>query len=286
MWIWKQKNWPNFSWDNKKTAPLLRQVQLNQGILLGKMETQNNENLAIELDTLLTNILNSYAIEGEKLNAFSVRSSLANKLGITQKEPYPTSEVSNGVAAMIFDAIHNLHTPLTSERLFQWHYWLFPNSSSQFNHLIAGELRGPEPMQVVSGRLDRPTVHFEAPPRTNLEAELNQFIAWFNHSQNDPALDPLLRSAICHLWFVTLHPFDDGNGRITRALTDLTLAQGEKRSIRFYAMSVAILEKKKSYYDILEQTQKGQLNITDWIIWFLTTLDQSIISALNEVEQT
>lgn len=286
MWIWKQQDWPDFSWDEEVVNPLLRQVRLNQGILLGKMEVQNSDDASIELDTLLANILNSSAIEGEMLNAFSVRSSLANKLGISETQKYPRSEQSDGVAEIIVDATHDLDSPLTKDRIFQWHRWLFPAALKTFSRVNVGEFRGSYPMQVVSGRIDRPTVHFEAPPRTDLEKEVQTFIAWFNSSKNDLLLDPLLRAAICHLWFVTLHPLDDGNGRITRALTDLALAQGEKRSIALYAMSASILKHRKAYYDILELSQKGSLNITAWISWFLNTLDQAVTDALNEIEQT
>ncbi|MEH6453078.1 MAG: Fic family protein [Psychromonas sp.] len=286
MWIWSEQSWPNFTWQSALVNPLLRKVQLNQGILLGKMATVGADPKSIELDTLLANILNSSAIEGEHLNAFSVRSSLANKLGVSESQQYPTSASSDGIAAMMIDAIHDLDSPLTLERIYQWHQWLFTESESAYNKIRIGALRGSEPMQVVSGRIDRPTVHFEAPPREVLEGELNQFIDWFNESRNDPVLDPLVRAAICHLWFVTLHPLDDGNGRITRALTDLALAQGEKQSIRLYAMSVGILKQRKSYYDILEQTQKSTIDITSFIVWFLDTLNLTILDVLDEMEQT
>jgi len=286
MWIWNEKNWPNFTWQNELINPLLREVQLNQGILLGKMATVEADPKNIELDTLLANILNSSAIEGEQLNAFSVRSSLANKLGVSESHQYPTSPSSDGIATMMIDAIHDLESPLTIERIFQWHQWLFTEPEWGFNQIRVGALRGSEPMQVISGRLDRPTVHFEAPPRDVLEVELNKFIHWFNESRNDPIVSPLVRAAICHLWFVTLHPFDDGNGRITRALTDLALAQAEQRSIRLYAMSVSILKQRKSYYEILEHSQKSTTDITEWIVWFLNTLNLAITDVLDETEQT
>ncbi|MCK5819345.1 MAG: Fic family protein, partial [Psychromonas sp.] len=244
MWIWKDKNWPMFTWKEAVITPLLRELQTNQGILIGKMEPIGDDPNHVDLDTLLVNILNSSAIEDEKLNAFSVRSSLANKLGVSEESQYPTSKKSDGVAVMMIDAIHNVDSPLTLERIFQWHKCLFTENELRTDQI--GALRGSTPMQVVSGRLDKPTVHFEAPPREILPEELNQFIHWFNESRNNPLIDPLIRAAICHLWFVTLHPLEDGNGRITRALTDLALAQGEKRSIRLYAMSVSILKQRKS----------------------------------------
>lgn len=286
MWIWQQKNWPDFSWDKDIIEPRLRQVRLNQGILLGKVTLQSQDQKTRYLDTLLANIVHSSAIEGETLNAFSVRSSLANKLGMSEVSPFPTTKQTDGLAEIMRDAIENIDEPLTLARILHWHERLFPEGYTLFNPIIGGQLRTNAPMQVVSGRIDRPTVHFEAPPRACLEAQLHQFIDWFNVSINEPSLDPLLRAAITHLYFVTLHPLDDGNGRITRLLTDLALAQAERLSIRFYAMSISILENRKSYYNILEQTQKGLLDITPWLIWFLDTLDETFSGVLTDIDQT
>lgn len=286
MWIWQQTNWPSFNWDKTVIEPMVRQTRLNQGILLGKMASQAQDKKACELDTLLANIIHSSAIEGEKLNAFSVRSSLANKLGLTEDRPFPTTEQTDGLADIMVDAVENLDAPLTLERILHWHDRLFPAGYTMFNPVIGGQLRGDTPMQVVSGRIDKPTVHFEAPGREILDGELEQFIQWFNDSKNDTSLDPLLRAAITHLWFVTLHPLDDGNGRITRLLTDLALAQAEQQSVRFYAMSVGIMANRKSYYEILEQTQKGNVDITPWLIWFFTTLNKTFDGVLNEIDQT
>lgn len=286
MWIWQQTNWPSFNWDKTVIEPMVRQTRLNQGILLGKMASQAQDKKACELDTLLANIIHSSAIEGEKLNAFSVRSSLANKLGLTEDRPFPTTEQTDGLADIMVDAVENLDAALTLERILHWHDRLFPAGYTMFNPVIGGQLRGDTPMQVVSGRIDKPTVHFEAPGREILDGELEQFIQWFNDSKNDTSLDPLLRAAITHLWFVTLHPLDDGNGRITRLLTDLALAQAEQQSVRFYAMSVGIMANRKSYYEILEQTQKGNVDITPWLIWFFTTLNKTFDGVLNEIDQT
>ncbi len=284
MWIWQQPKWPDFEWDNKVVAPLLREVHFNQGLLLGRMGLEDQQQAT--LDTLLANIVHSSAIEGEKLNAFSARSSLANKLGINEERQYPTTEQTNGLAEMMIDAITQLDQPLSLERILLWHQWLFPAGYTLFNPVQGGVLRGDLPMQVVSGRIDKPTVHFEAPPKQILECELQAFIKWFNDSRTNVEFDPLLRAAITHLWFVTLHPLNDGNGRITRLLTDLALAQGEKLSIRFYAMSVSILAHKKSYYEILETTQKGGMDITPWLVWFFTTLHETLVSAMQSIEQT
>ncbi|WP_028292141.1 Fic family protein [Oceanobacter kriegii] len=285
-WIWQHSNWPDFHWDEQQVQPLLRSVRMNIGVLIGKTGEQTNP--AQSLDTLLANVLSSSAIEGEKLDARSVRSSLARRIGVDEQQPSPVSEQSEGIAQIMVDAIHQAHTPLTLERLFQWHHWLFPAPETMIlsrpEHI--GELRGDSPMQVVSGREDNPTVHFEAPPRDVLTNEVERFIDWFNSSSADALLDPLLRAALVHLWFVTLHPFDDGNGRITRVLTDMVLAQADEQGIRLYAMSVAILERRASYYEILENTQRGDLDITKWILWFLQTLDHTISQAQQHIDRT
>ncbi len=238
------------------------------------------------LDTLLANIISSSAIEGERLNAQSVRSSLARRLGGSETPSYPVSDRSEGLAAMMLDAIDNHGQPLTIERLYQWHRWLFPANEWSVQPVNVGQLRGDEPMQVVSGRVDRPTVHFEAPPRATLDDQLAEFIPWFNQTRHDPTMDPLLRAAIIHFWFVTLHPVDDGNGRLTRALTDLALSQADSQSIRLYAMSVAILELRGDYYRALESAQRGSLDITSWICWFLDTLDYAIELALQVIDRS
>ncbi|WP_252353692.1 Fic family protein [Aeromonas jandaei] len=187
---------------------------------------------------------------------------------------------------MMLDAIDNHGQPLTIERLYQWHRWLFPVNEWSVQRLNVGQLRGDEPMQVVSGRVDRPTVHFEAPPRATLDDQLAELILWFNQTRHDPTIDPLLRAAICHLWFLTLHPVDDGNGRLARALTDLALSQADSHSMRLYAMPVAILELRGDYYRALESAQRGPLDITSWICWFLDTLDYSIELALQSIARS
>lgn len=291
MWIWQQADWPSFKWDKSAIDALLRDARFKQGVLLGKMSSQSIQPVQSMLDTLLANIVHSSAIEGEKLNAFSVRSSLANKLGLTEEKPFPTTQQTDGLAEIMLDAVNNLDTPLTLERILYWHTRLFPEGHSLLNPVEGGRLRGTQlrgnsPMQVVSGRIDKPVVHFEAPERERLDKDLKQFIQWFNNSRQDKDLDPLLRAAITHLWFVTLHPLDDGNGRITRLLTDLALAQAEQQSVRFYAMSVGIMENRKSYYEILEQTQRGNLDITPWLTWFFNTLDATFDGVLQDIERT
>ncbi|MEG3131535.1 Fic family protein [Pantoea cypripedii] len=285
MWIWQQPNWPAFHWQDEILLPRLRHLQQQRGVLLGRASIADN-NAHQTLDTLLTNILSSSAIEDERVNAQSVRSSLARRLGVSLDQPYPVSERSEGLAAMMMDAITLRDQPLTLARLCEWHRWLFPVSEWSIQRFNVGGLRGEEPMQVVSGRIDRPTVHFEAPPRAGLDSQLQQFIDWFNHSREDVLLDPLLRAGLCHLWFVTLHPFDDGNGRITRALTDLALAQADSQSIRLYAMSASILARRSDYYRILQETQRGEMDVTAWLTWFLEVLNDSLEQALVVVTRT
>lgn len=285
-WIWQQEQWPDFDWQPEALVELLRQCALEQGRLLGKLGSVGDEfSQQSMLDTLLQNIITSSAIEGETLNAGSVRSSLARRLGVDEAQQGQRTARSEGLAELMLDATQCYAEPLTMERLLHWHTLLFPQDAPVLLHTAVriGTLRGDEPMQVVSGRLDRPTVHFEAPPRAGLEKQLEQFIDWFN--QKAVTVDPLLRAGIAHLWFVTLHPFDDGNGRLTRALTDLALAQAEHQAIRFYAMSASILENRQGYYRMLEQTQKSGLDITEWLVWFLQTFLASMSQAMRAIDR-
>jgi len=284
-WIWKQPNWTAFTWKDESVLPLTRHIHQKIGILLGQSQ-HNSDKEHLTLDNLIANLVSSSAIENETLNFYSLRSSLARRLGVSLKQPYPSSERSDGLANIMLDALNNFEQDLTVERLFQWHQWLFNETDWTMQRIRIGQLRGHEPMQVVSGRIDYPTVHFEAPPRDGLKQRLDEFIQWFNTSRTNALLDPLIRAGITHLWFVTLHPFDDGNGRITRTLTDLALAQMDQQSIRLYAMSPVILSKRKSYYEILEATQKGDSDITAWLLWFLLALNESLEQTLKRIERT
>ena len=257
-----------------------------QGRLLGMLGAVGSDTEAqSSLDALLQNIVTSSAIEGEQLNVGSVRSSLARRLGLSEESR--TTARSEGLADLLLDATTAHQRPLDPQRLYAWHCWLLPIDDNLLAHpLRIGTLRGEELLQVVSGRLDRPTVHFEAPPRAGLDDQLIDFLNWFeSSSRSDASLDPLLRAGIAHFWFVTLHPFDDGNGRLTRAITDLALAQGEQQVIRFYAMSASILDDRAGYYRILEASQKGTLDITAWLRWFLGTLLKSLEQALVRIDR-
>ena len=284
-WVWQHANWPHFHWQAASLAPLLRACSNAQGRLVGMAGVVDSDTQAQNtLDALLQNIVTSSAIEGEQLNVESVRSSLARRLGLDVQGC--SSVRSDGLAELMLDATQEHAKPLTLERLLYWHQLLFPaNAPSLSTPIRIGSLRGDEPMQVVSGRIDRPKVHFEAPPRQGLEAQLLAFLTWFAESAQDPGLDPLIRAGIAHFWFVTLHPFDDGNGRLTRAITDLALAQAEQQAIRFYAMSASILEDRRGYYEVLENSQKDGLDITPWLTWFLQTLLRSLEQALARIDR-
>jgi Fic family protein len=286
-WIWQHADWPAFHWQGDGVPALLRACQLAQGRLLGAVGSAGIEaGLETELDALQQNIITSSAIEGEQLDAASVRSSLARRLGVEGDAEGRSTPRSEGLAKLMLDATRHDAHPLDLPRLLHWHHLLFPVRDTLLPVRIrVGELRGDEPMQVVSGRTDRPTVHFEAPPRDGLETQVDAFLTWFESSVHTSTLDPLLRAAVAHFWFVTLHPFDDGNGRLTRAITDLALAQAEHQAIRFYTMSASILADRAGYYRVLEHCQKGDLDITAWVLWFLQTLLDSLQQALLRIER-
>ena len=287
QWIWQQPDWPGFTWNAEHLAPLLRECVQAQGRLMGMASSVGSSLSAqSELDALLQNIVTSSAIEGEQLNVGSVRSSLARRLGLDLVDGDRVSQRSEGLAQLMLDATQHFAEPLTLDRLLHWHEWLFPEQDGDLaaRAIRVGALRGDEPMQVVSGRLDKPTVHFEAPPRLGLERQLEIFLDWFESGRSQAGLDPLLRAGIAHFWFVTLHPFDDGNGRLTRTITDLALAQGEAQAIRFYAMSASILEDRSGYYRVLETSQKATTDVTVWLEWFLQTLLRSLQQAMTRID--
>jgi len=277
MWIWQRPDWPAFRWQSETLGPRLRAVTLLQGRLTGESMLSPDASL----DTLLQSIITSSAIEGESLNVQSVRSSLARRLniaGVTGR----TTPASEGLANLMIDVTGN-GGPLGLDRLLQWHRWLFAGHAPVIDDGVTiGALRGDEPMQVISGPMNNPLVHFEAPPRTDLEAQLEQFILWFNES-GEQDMDPLLRAGLAHLWFVTLHPFDDGNGRLARAVGDLALAQTDPQTVRLYAISAAILDDRSGYYAILERTQREDLDITAWQCWFLDTLGHALETAHGRI---
>ncbi|MCL7751440.1 Fic family protein [Guyparkeria hydrothermalis] len=285
MYIWEQADWPRFRWDDAALRPRLDAVRLLQGRLLGRADAApEQDDLAFEMDALIQNAIRTSEIEGEHLDVGSVRSSVARQLGVEQAGvPARTTPESESLVALLLHATREPDEPLSRDRLCHWQSLLFPEGPGWLEKVHVGELRGEQPMQVVSGRLDRPTVHFEAPPRDRLEAELDAFVDWFNRPPG--GLDGLLRAGIAHLWLITLHPFDDGNGRVTRAVTDRALAQAERQSVRFYSLSAAIMARRNAYYDQLERAQRGDLDITPWLAWFLDTLEAALRQALERLDR-
>jgi Fic family protein len=275
LYIHQLPDWPNFFWDHEALAAPLAAIRHRQGRLIGRMEALGfSLTKEAELETLTLDVLKSSEIEGEILNPEQVRSSIARRLGIDTPGVIPTDRNVEGVVEMMLDATQNFDKPLTAERLFGWHAALFPTGHSGIHKINAGAWRDDErgPMQVSSGPMGREQVHFEAPAAHLLVGEMTRFINWANQQGN---ADPVLRAAIAHLWFVTIHPFDDGNGRIARAIADRLLAQSENSSQRFYSMSAQIRQERNAYYDLLEKTQRGSLDITPWMEWFLGCLGRA-----------
>ena len=272
-------DWPTFTWEGDKIISLLSTVRHKQGRLLGKLEGLGFRlREEASLETLTLDVTKSSEIEGEKLPVDQVRSSIARHLGIEIAGEVSSNRNVEGVVEMMLDATQRYNLSLTDERLFGWHASLFPTGRSGMYKIQVGgwrdDARGP--MQVVSGAIGRERVHYEAPEAARLPVEMRTFIEWFNKV---PSIDPVLKAAIAHLWFVTIHPFDDGNGRIARAITDMQLARADESHQRFYSMSTQIQRERSAYYDILEKTQKGNLDITAWLLWFLECLDRAISSS-------
>jgi Fic family protein len=271
--------WPRFVWDHKKIAGRLSAARHKQGLLLGRMGALGFEvNEQTLLLTLTADVVKSSEIEGETLDSEQVRSSLARRLGIDIGGLKPADRHVEGVVEMTLDATQRYDQLLIEERLFGWHAALFPTGRSGTHPIKVGSWRDDRtaPMQAVSGPVGRERVHFEAPPAARLDDEMRRFLEWFN---GDTATEPLLKAAQAHLWFVTIHPFDDGNGRIARAIADMALARSEESPRRFYSMSAQIRQERRDYYRILEQTQRGTLDITPWMEWFLGCLTRAIESA-------
>ncbi|MEP4147170.1 MAG: Fic family protein [Halioglobus sp.] len=281
-WVWQQPDWPLFQWQADALTGRLEHIAELQAQLLNGAAAAGFPEEA-ELNALLDNIIQSSAIEGETLDTGSVRSSLVKRLGVAEAALPASNDRSEGLVALQWDATRNYGQSLTFERLLEWHALLFPQSEFRLAEVGVGMLRGPEAMQVVSGPVGKRVVHFEAPPREGLENRLQNFLAWLENSASDDLLQPVLRAALAHLWFVTLHPFDDGNGRLARAITDYALAQAESQSVRLYAMSASIMVRRKEYYLILEQTQRAGMEVTPWLSWFLDTLIETLESALGSV---
>ena len=279
MWIYEDANWPAFSWDRERITPYLIKVRHLQGRLLGRMQALGFDlRQEASLNMLTNDILKSSAIEGEVLNPDEVRSSIARRLGIDVAGLIPASRDVEGIVEMMLDATKNFEKPLTEGRLFDWHATLFPTGRSGMQRITVGAYRLEEAgaMQVVSGPAGREEVHFEAPCANILKKEMDALLKWLNQETEQ---DPVIRAAIAHLWFVTIHPFEDGNGRIARAIADMALARADGTAERFYSMSVQIEAERKDYYEQLEMQQKSDVDITDWLMWFLQCLERAINGA-------
>jgi len=279
VYIHQLPGWPHFTWQQDQLATLLAEVRYRQGRLLGRMEGLGFPlQSEASLQMLTLDVLKSSEIEGELLDAEQVRSSIARRLGMDIAGLVPTDRHVEGVVEMMLNATQQYLQYLSEDRLFGWHAALFPTGRSGMHKIVVGAWRDNktgDPMQVVSGPMGREIIHYEAPASDRLPNEMNRFINWFNENAD---MDTVVKAAVAHLWFVTIHPFDDGNGRIARAIADMQLARADGTPQRFYSMSAQIRKERKEYYDILETTQKGSLDITGWLLWFLRCLDRAIVA--------
>ena len=278
-YIHQKENWPNFEWNSNSFIELISEVRNLQGKIVGKMEALgfNLRNEAV-LETLTLDVIKSTEIEGEILDIAQVRSSLARRLGIEIENSVYSERNIDGVVDMLIDATHNYTKDLTKDRLFSWYFALFPMGRSGLFEITVGNWREDTtgPMQVVSGAMGKEKVHFEAPNSKLVSNEMEIFLEWFNSNKK---IEPIIKAGIAHLWFVTIHPFEDGNGRISRAITDMLLARADGVPQRYYSMSSQIRKERTSYYEILEKTQQGSLDITNWLNWFLNCLLNSLKSS-------
>ncbi len=283
-YIWQASDWPSWRYDLAALAQSLADVSRAQGLLMGRLA---DVGMALRdqasLSALTEDVIKTSEIEGEQLNVESVRSSIARRIGVDIGALAPVDRHVEGVVEMVLDATANCNAGVTRDRLFGWHAALFPTGYSGLVRINVGGWRDDStgPMQVVSGPLGRQRMHFEAPPADRLQSETDRFINWANSASNEP---PLIKAGLAHLWFVTLHPFDDGNGRIARAVGDLFLARADGSPQRFYSLSAQIQRERKAYYDILERAQKQSLDVTEWLAWFLETLHRAVDQAQHTLD--
>ena len=281
--IHETKEWPNLNWDDTRLTKTLAEVRYRQGKLLGQMSGLGfGLRAEANLKSLTTDVIKTSIIEGETLDADEVRSSIARRLGIDVGGTSHASRDVEGVVEMMLNATQKYADPLTKERLFDWHAALFPTGRSRMQRITVGAWRTEEsgPMQVVSGPMGKERVHFEAPVAGRIEREMSAFLDWFNTTSN---IDPVLKAGVAHFWFVTIHPFEDGNGRIARAIADMALARAEETSERFYSASAQIEAERKQYYNELESSQRGTVNITLWLEWFFGCLGRAIQKAEHDL---
>lgn len=285
IYIWQYPEWPSFTWNDSRLIALLSEVRNLEGKIQGMMGGLGFDVQSMTaLNVMTEDVLRSNEIEGVILNSDKVRSSIAKHLGIdTAGLPQP-DHYTEGVVQIMMDAVTNCNKPLTPERLFNWHAALFPTGRSGMYPITVGAYRtGSEPMQIVSGAMGKEKVHYEAPPSDVVPDMMTDFLRWIN--SDNTVTDPVLKAAVAHLWFVAIHPFDDGNGRLTRTITDMQLAKADGFHLRFYSMSAEILREKKTYYEILEHTTSNSTDITEWLEWFLNTMKSSILRAEETVKR-
>lgn len=285
IYIWQYPEWPSFTWNDSRLIALLSEVRNLEGKIQGMMGGLGFDVQSMTaLNVMTEDVLRSNEIEGVILNSDKVRSSIARHLGIdTAGLPQP-DHYTEGVVQIMMDAVTNCNKPLTPERLFNWHAALFPTGRSGMYPITVGAYRtGGEPMQIVSGAMGKEKVHYEAPPSDIVPDMMTDFLTWIN--SDNTVIDPVLKAAVAHLWFVAIHPFDDGNGRLTRTITDMQLAKADGFPLRFYSMSAEILREKKAYYEILEHTTSNSTDITEWLEWFLNTMKSSILRAKETVKR-
>ena len=283
-WVWQQPNWPSFNWDSAALTKPLAQARRIQGELGGLYKLLDAKvDLALQLEVLTIEGVTSSAIEGEKLDPNALRSSIARRLGLPTAGLPPSSRSTEGLAEVLLDATRNYDREFTIKRLSAWQAALFPTGRSGLHEIRVGELRGTEPMRIVSGPIGKERVHYEAPPRDRLDAQMQTFLTWFNNPP--PTLDGLLRAGLAHAWFEILHPFEDGNGRVGRALLDMALAQDEQRSTRLYSLSAQFSEKREEYYRALEQASSGALDVTLWLDWFLRQFENAARTSTGTVDR-
>lgn len=277
-YIWQRSEWPNFIFDNNRLSAFLGKARFSQGLLLGRMsELGFNLSEEARAEILVNEAVKTSAVEGTVLNLDSVRSSVARHLGLPSAGLTPADRYVDGIVEVLLDATTNYGSALTVEKILGWQAALFPTGFSGFHRINVGKWRGKEPTKVVSGPIGREKVHFEAPPHGKIKHEMKQFLSWW--SKSNGVMDGLVRAGVAHFYFVTIHPFEDGNGRVARALTDMALAQDEGLEKRFYSLSTQIMAERNQYHSILESSQKGGLEITDWLIWFLQCTERSIVNA-------
>ena len=284
LYLWQQIGFPNFTWDSSQLITPLGDVHRLQGQLLGRMAALGFEGITQQVETITSEIIESSAIEGVKLNVNSVRSSVARHLGVEAPDTPRTDHYTEGLVNIMLYATTHYTQALTTDTLFLWHNTLFPTGTSDGYKITTGAWRiGTKPMVVVSGAMGKEKIHFQAPDSKDVPELMKQFLLWFNHTDGT---DPILRAGIAHLWFVTIHPFDDGNGRISRIITEMLLAYADRSEQRFYSLSAEIMRRRKAYYAVLEQTQKSDLDITIWLRWFLETLRAALLCSLHKTERT